>query len=168
MLRRTLNVFVLMVLSASILAHTPASALDCPLLKDRSAKNWAVYFKRGSPIIFRGKVVSLDFIGMEDDGFPAYSVRYQVLENIQGSMPPTFTASWMPWCGACTIESAKQDVREMIGKEYLVRGSLLLEGISWSFEPQICWGFIDLPFHWSDGDLLISLRSSTHGSNAPQ
>lgn len=78
----------------------PASALVCPMLKDRSAKAWAAHFTRVSPTIFRGEVVSIRFAGAEKNGVPAYVVDYQVLENPQGSVPPTLIELWTPWCDA--------------------------------------------------------------------
>jgi len=155
---------VVMMFSAS----TPASALDCPLLKDNSARNWAAYFLRNSPVIFRGKVISLRFVGMTDAWLlPKYSVTYRVIEKIQGSVPQTFTSTWTSWCDSCSITSARRIHHEMIGQEYIIQGGLSLAGISKSFMPQMCFGFIDLPFRWADGDLLSALRETADASKAP-
>ena len=154
---------VVMMFSAS----TPASALDCPLLKDSSARNWAAYFLRNSPVIFRGKVISLRFVGMKDAWLPKYVVTYRVIETIQGSVPQTFTATWTSWCDACSIASARRIHHEMIGNEYVIQGGFGLGGLSKSFMPQMCFGFIDMPFRWADGDLLSFLEAAD-ASKAPK
>ena len=131
-------------------------ALDCPLLKDGSALSWANAFSKYHSEIFRAKVTDVHFVGMDE--WPVYSITYEVEEVLKGNVPNRIVANFVSWCDACDDDSAKDLHQDMIGKEFVVQGRLMLNHISWSFQPDWCWGFVQLPFRWAQGDLLTALR----------